>query len=185
VPVWPQTERRLRHWSKTNAIAPDQLNFTNRNGGPLSRDGVAFRLALAVRKATTHCPSLNKRRITGHTLRHSCAMGLLHASVALEVIALWLGHVKPLTTHGYIEADLKMKAKCLKRLTEPMLPRRRSTGLGGVASSLLLHVVPTAMHNQRTIVPPYHQSLNRNVDQGTRNPSPSQGIEDRPAWWRL
>lgn len=127
VPIWPRTERRLRQWCKTNDIAPEQLIFTNRSGEPLSRDGVAFRLALAVRTAVVECPSLNSRRITCHTFRHSCAMSLLQAGVALEVIALWLGHAKPLTTHGYIEADLKMKAECLKRLTEPTPPRRRST----------------------------------------------------------
>jgi len=127
VPVWPRTERRLRQWCKTNNISPDQLIFTNRNGEPLSRDGIAFRLALAVRAAAVQCPSLNNRRITCHTFRHSCAMSLLQAGVALEVIALWLGHAKPLTTHGYIEADLKMKAECLKRLTEPTPPRHRST----------------------------------------------------------
>ncbi|MGO8926387.1 MAG: tyrosine-type recombinase/integrase [Limisphaerales bacterium] len=126
VPVWPATERLLRQWCKTNHLAPEQLIFTNRNGEPLSRDGVAFRLALSVRKAALHCPSLSKRRITCHTFRHACAMSLLQAGVALEVIALWLGHAKPLTTHGYIEADLKMKADCLKRLTEPTPPRRRS-----------------------------------------------------------
>ena len=126
VPIWSGTERLLRQWCKTNRIAPDQLIFTNRNGEPLSRDSVAFRLDLALRKAALHCPSLNKRRITCHTFRHSCAMSLLQAGIALEVIALWLGHAKPLTTHGYIEADLKMKAACLKRLTEPMPPRRRS-----------------------------------------------------------
>jgi integrase/recombinase XerD len=126
VPVWPSTEHLLRQWCKTNRLAPEQLLFTNRNGEPLSRDGVAFRLALSVRKATAHCPSLAKRRVTCHTFRHSCAMSLLQAGVALEVIALWLGHAKPLTTHGYIEADLKMKADCLKRLTEPAVPRRRS-----------------------------------------------------------
>ena len=126
VPIWPQTERLLRQWCKTHHVAPDQLIFTNRNGEPLSRDGVAFRLALAVRKAAVQCPSFNNRRITCHTFRHSCAMSLLQAGVALEVIALWLGHAKPLTTHGYIEADMKMKAECLKRLTEPTPPRRRS-----------------------------------------------------------
>lgn len=125
VPVWPRTERLLRQWCKTNGVASDQLIFTNRNGEPLSRDGVAFRLALSVRKATVHCPTLNKRRITCHTFRHSCAMSLLQAGVALEVIALWLGHAKPMTTHGYIEADLKMKAACLKHLTETTPPRGR------------------------------------------------------------
>ena len=126
VPVWPRTERRLRQWCKTDSVASDQLIFTNRNGEPLSRDGVAFRLALAVRKAAVHCSTLNKRRITCHTFRHSCAMSLLQAGVALEVIALWLGHAKPMTTHGYIEADLKMKTECLKLLTEPTPPRRRA-----------------------------------------------------------
>lgn len=126
VPVWPATERLLRQWCKTNRLTPEQLIFTNRNGEPLSRDGVAFRLALMVRKAAQLCPSLNKRPITCHTFRHACAMSLLQAGVALEVIALWLGHAKPLTTHGYIEADLKMKADCLKRLTEPTPLRRRS-----------------------------------------------------------
>jgi integrase/recombinase XerD len=125
VPVWAGTERLLRQWCKTNRLTPEQAIFTNRNREPLSRDGVAFRLALAVRKAAPHCPSLDKRRITCHTFRHACAMSLLQAGVALEVIALWLGHAKPLTTHGYVEADLKMKAACLKRLTEPTPPRRR------------------------------------------------------------
>lgn len=127
VPVWPTTERLLRQWCKTHNLTHEKMIFTNRNGEPLSRDGVAFRLALAVRRAVQSCPSLQKRQITCHTFRHSCAMSLLQAGVALEVIALWLGHAKPLTTHGYIEADLKMKADCLKRLTEPTPPRRRPT----------------------------------------------------------
>jgi integrase len=120
VPLWVQTARRLHQWCKVNRVEPEQLVFTNRLGAPLSQDGVAFRLALSVRKATAQCPSLQGRRITSHTFRHSCAMALLQAGVALEVIALYLGHAKPITTHGYIEADLKMKADCLRRLTEPL-----------------------------------------------------------------
>jgi integrase len=123
VPIWPKTDRMLRQWCKTHHIAPNQLIFTNRAGAALSHDGAAFRLALAVSTAATQCPSLKGRRITCHTFRHSCAMSLLQAGVALEVIALWLGHAKPITTHGYIEADLKMKAECLRRLTEPTPPK--------------------------------------------------------------
>lgn len=59
-------------------------------------------------------------------LRHSRAMSLLQAGVALEVIALGLGHAKPITAHGYVEADLKMKAACLRRLTEPARPHHRN-----------------------------------------------------------
>jgi site-specific recombinase XerD len=125
VPLWTQTARRLCQWCKDHRIGPEQLVFTNRLGAPLSHDGVAFRLALAVRKAAIKCPSLQGRRITTHTWRHSCAMALLQSGVALEVIALYLGHATPATTHGYIEADLKMKANCLRRLTEPPAPNGR------------------------------------------------------------
>jgi integrase/recombinase XerD len=41
-------------------------------------------------------------------------MHLLQSGVALEVIALWLGHEHPITTHGYVAADLKMKEESLR-----------------------------------------------------------------------
>jgi site-specific recombinase XerD len=37
------------------------------------------------------------------------AMHMLQSGVDITVIALWLGHESPATTHGYIEADLAMK----------------------------------------------------------------------------
>ena len=36
---------------------------------------------------------------------------LLQAGVDITVIALWLGHGSPTTTHGYVEADLAMKKR--------------------------------------------------------------------------
>lgn len=41
------------------------------------------------------------------------------AGVDISVIALWLGHESPVTTHGYVEADLTMKERALARLHEP------------------------------------------------------------------
>ncbi len=38
-------------------------------------------------------------------------MHLLQAGVPFNVIALWLGHESPTTTHRYVEADLAMKEK--------------------------------------------------------------------------
>ncbi len=37
--------------------------------------------------------------------------GLLQAGVDITVIALWLGHASPTTTHGYVEADLEHQDK--------------------------------------------------------------------------
>lgn len=128
IPVWARTARLLRQWNRTNRIAPEERIFTNYRGGPLSHDGVSFRLRLAVRKAAAMCPSLNGRRITSHRFRNSCAMALLQSGVALEVISLFLGHAHPKTTHDYIEADLKMKADCMRRLTEPKTLKHNKRG---------------------------------------------------------
>ena len=43
---------------------------------------------------------------------------LLQSGVALEIVALWLGHASPITTHGYVVADLKMKQECLEQLDQ-------------------------------------------------------------------
>ncbi|MFN2121475.1 MAG: tyrosine-type recombinase/integrase, partial [Anaerolineales bacterium] len=51
--------------------------------------------------------------------RHTTAMHLLQAGVDISVIALWLGHESPATTHQYIEADLAMKERALAKLHDP------------------------------------------------------------------
>ena len=43
-------------------------------------------------------------------------MHLLQSGVDITVIALWLGHESPTTTHMYLEADLAMKEHALNRL---------------------------------------------------------------------
>lgn len=52
-------------------------------------------------------------------------MHLLQSGVDITVIALWLGHENPTTTHGYVEADLLMKKRALEKLVEPVHRRRR------------------------------------------------------------
>jgi len=52
-------------------------------------------------------------------------MHLLQSGVALEIVALWLGHASPVTTHAYVVADLKMKQECLDQLEQhDAAPRR-------------------------------------------------------------
>ncbi|MFA5264313.1 MAG: tyrosine-type recombinase/integrase [Opitutaceae bacterium] len=140
VPIPSQLAERLRRWCQSNQIRADRQLFTNLRGTPLSRDGVSFRLSLAVQRAARHYPSLKKRRITPHTFRHTAAMHLLQSGVALEVVALWLGHASPVTTHGYVVADLKMKQECLQQLDEHAAPPKpRRTG----ANSRLLGFLET------------------------------------------
>ena len=93
--------------------------FPNRRGQPLSRDAIEHRLATHISHARQTCPTLDTKRVTAHTLRHTTAMRLLHAGVDTSVIALWLGHVSVETTQIYLHANLQIKQKALARTRTP------------------------------------------------------------------
>lgn len=120
VPLWRSTVKAVRAWLKQNPqLKPVSPLLPNRNGHAMTRTNVALRLALAVHTATQACPDLAKRHVSPHVIRHTTAMHLLQAGVDISVIALWLGHESPVTTHQYVEADLAMKERALARLHEP------------------------------------------------------------------
>lgn len=124
VPLWRSSQLQLRRWIIENALAPDAPLLPNRFGRCLSRSGVAWQLHRLVTKAQVICPSLRSRRISPHTFRHTTAMHFLQAGVAVEIIALWMGHENPATTHHYVEADLEMKKRTLETVTPPRTGRR-------------------------------------------------------------
>jgi integrase/recombinase XerD len=119
VPLWKSTVKRLKEWLPQISNEVEAPLFPNRGMRPLTRSGVESRLQAAVSIAATRCSSLNKRNVSPHVLRHTTAMHLLQSGVDLTVIALWLGHESPETTHLYVEADLKMKEEALKKLQSP------------------------------------------------------------------
>jgi site-specific recombinase XerD len=125
IPLWPATATALRDWITDNDLPPDAPAFPNRGGRPMTRSGVADRLARAVTAATGDCPTLHGQPVSPHTLRHSTAMHLLQSGTDITVIALWLGHADPATTHQYLAADLATKQAALDRLAPPDVPPAR------------------------------------------------------------
>jgi len=116
-PLWKPTAIIIRQWVRQLAGAGEtDYLFPSSSGRRLSRSAVTQRLALAVEQATRRHPKLAGRAISPHTIRHTTAMHLLQAGVDITVIALWLGHESPSTTHIYLEADLAMKEEALSRL---------------------------------------------------------------------
>src|SRR5690606_36123328 len=75
-PIRSQLVRQLQRFTQNDRLRGDQPFFTNRQGVTLTREAVALRLDLAVRKAQQRCPSLRGRRITPHLWRHTTAMHL-------------------------------------------------------------------------------------------------------------
>lgn len=127
-PLWPETVRALRLLLQRDGPADNGEVFRSARGVPLTRDGVAFLLAKHLRGAAASVPSLQRRRITPHVLRHSCAVALLQAGVDLTVIRDYLGHVSVATTGRYLSSNLDMKRQVLeafwKRAGLAKLPRR-------------------------------------------------------------
>lgn len=125
LPLWRTTANQIRVWLRHNPGARDHPLFPNRTGGPMTRTGVTDRLKLAVAGAAAHCPQLKKRHISPHIVRHATAMNMLQSGVDITVIALWLGHESPATTHMYVEADLAMKEQALQTLRAPHVKTSR------------------------------------------------------------
>jgi len=119
VPLWGTTARALQAWFQVIRDLAGDVAFPSARGAALSSDGVSYILKRAVARAAATCPSLTTKRITPHWLRHTMAMHLLQSGVDISLIALWLGHESIETTHAYVEADLAMKERALKKLSPP------------------------------------------------------------------
>lgn len=116
-PLLKQLVAILRSWLRERSGQPDDPLFPNTRGGFLSRDGVEYLLKKHVAVACQKCPSIQKKRVSSHVLRHTAAMELLQHGVDITVIALWLGHESPETTQIYVQANLKMKEEALAKTT--------------------------------------------------------------------
>jgi site-specific recombinase XerD len=118
-PLTKQTVGVLKSWLKEPARGTTNVLFPNVQGERLSSDAVQYLLAKYVAIARQRCPTLNKKRVTFHSLRHSSAMELLAAGVETSVIALWLGHENVETTQIYLHAHLALKEAALAK-TRPL-----------------------------------------------------------------
>ncbi len=118
-PLVPATTAVLKAWLRQCPGAPTDPLFPAITGGPLSRDAIEHRLARDVAHAATNCPSIQAKRVTMHTLRHTAAMRLLLAGNDITVIALWLGHEQIASTNIYLHADMTHKQQAIDR-TKPL-----------------------------------------------------------------
>jgi site-specific recombinase XerD len=123
-PLRRDASTTLRHWLHERGGHPDDPLFPSGRGGPMSRDAIEYLLTKYSAVAQKRCPSLARKRVSPHVLRHSTAMDLLQRGIDRSVIALWLGHESVETTQMYLQADLALKERALAR-TAP-LPTHRS-----------------------------------------------------------
>jgi integrase/recombinase XerD len=118
-PLAKPTVSVLKAWMREQGREDSKTLFPSLRGGRLSDVGVQHIVARHVAKARKTCPTLRKKRVSPHVLRHAAAMELLQAGVDRAVIALWLGHESVETTQIYLDADLAMKEQVLAK-TKPI-----------------------------------------------------------------
>ena len=114
-PIRKDSIKVLRGWLIEHGGNEAEPLFVSNRNNRLSRDAVEQIVRKHVTTAARTCPSLKKKRVTPHVLRHSAAMQLLQNGVDRTVIALWLGHESIETTQMYIHADMQIKEKAMAR----------------------------------------------------------------------
>jgi site-specific recombinase XerD len=116
-PLAKATRAVLKAWLREPPRGDDTVLFPNARGGRLTVHGVQYLLNKHRRTATHACPSLQRKRVTVHRLRHTMAVDMLQEGVDRATIALWLGHQHVQTTQIYLDATLAMKEKALDKVT--------------------------------------------------------------------
>lgn len=126
-PLWAETAAVLRSFSKQRKIelSPEAHLFVNHRGQPLSRFGVRHILSRCLGAASETAPTLAKKRLHPHSMRHSTAVALLKSGVDLSTISHMLGHASPTTTNRYARVDLEMKRKAIGKVKP--VPRKSRT----------------------------------------------------------
>lgn len=114
-PIWEETACVLQEYLEERGVDARQPRtiFTNHLGRPLTRFGVHYILAKYLRIASRTLPSLGRKRLHPHSMRHSTAIHLLKSGVDLSSIAHWLGHTSINTTNKYAIMDMEMKRDAL------------------------------------------------------------------------
>lgn len=89
--------------------------FIGQRGDPMTRFGVADAIQRAFRRAARTCPSLRRKHLTAHSMRHTTAVHLLQSGTDLVSIQNWLGHESMETVRTYLSLDLNAKRQVLER----------------------------------------------------------------------
>jgi len=115
-PLWPQTVRELLPAIEGRGAA--EHVFLNRYKAPVTRFGVYHLVKRYAARARKRLPSMERKNISPHTIRHTSATHLLRSGVDINTVRDWLGHVSVDTTNIYARVDLETKAKAIA-LCEP------------------------------------------------------------------
>ena len=121
LPLWKETVTAIKKWLAVRNHNGDLELFLNAAGRAMTRSGFEYILTKHVVTAAGKQPSIGKKRVTPHVLRHTCAMHTLLATKDVRKVSLWLGHASLQSTEIYLRADPTAKLEALAVTAPPML----------------------------------------------------------------
>ncbi len=111
----------IKKWLAVRSHNGEPELFLNAAGRAMTRSGFEYILTKHVATAAGKQPSIGKKRVSPHTLRHTCAMHTLLATRDVRKVSLWLGHASLQSTEIYLRADPTAKLEALATMAPPML----------------------------------------------------------------
>lgn len=123
LPLWKETTAALKSWLAVRPTNRGRDLFFNATGEAMTRFGFKYILAKHVTLAADKLPSIAKKHVTPHVLRHTCAMHTLEATGDVRKVSLWLGHASIQSTEIYLRADPTEKLQVLTKAASPILTR--------------------------------------------------------------
>ncbi len=121
LPLWKETVTAIKKWLAVRNHNGDSELFLNAAGRAMTRSGFEYILTKHAVTAAGKQPSIGKKRVTPHVLRHTCAMHTLLATKDVRKVSLWLGHASLQSTEIYLRADPTAKLEALAVTAPPML----------------------------------------------------------------
>jgi site-specific recombinase XerD len=125
LPLGKESGAAIRAWLSIRGDSSVPELFLNAWRKNMTRSGFEYILRKHVKTAAKRCPSLLKKRISPHWLRHTCAMIALKATRDIRKVSLWLGHSSIQSTEIYTQADPTDKLEAIEAITPPTLRRGR------------------------------------------------------------
>jgi integrase/recombinase XerD len=120
-PLWKETTEAIKQSiDQRNDNNQQSPLFLNAKGNKFTRFGIRYIVKKYGKLAAEKEPSIGKKKIGPHTIRHSTAMHLLKSGNEINMVGIWLGHASINTTHAYLEIDLEMKKKMLDKMSPPI-----------------------------------------------------------------
>jgi len=125
IPLWNETAEVLQRWllMREHLCITEPYLFINTQRRQISRFGIAHILAKYTTLAAETCVSLQKKKVTPHTFRHTTALYLIQSNVDIVTIRDWLGHADIRTTSLYIDINIEIRRKALEQCPPPGVKR--------------------------------------------------------------